>query len=71
MSVEEVYQELLDDDAGAIALATVYRALTQFEAAGLVIHHDFEGGQTVFELDDGVFKYGKVVEFHDETIELR
>lgn len=78
MSAEEVYRALLDDEEGAIALATVYRVLTQFEAAGLVIRHNFEGGQAVFELDDGehhdhmvCLRTGKIVEFHDETIELR
>ena len=49
MSAEDVYKALLDsgDDVG---LATVYRVLTQFEAAGLVLRHNFEGGHAVFEL---------------------
>ncbi|MCK5903004.1 MAG: ferric iron uptake transcriptional regulator [Cocleimonas sp.] len=77
LSAEEVYRALLDDE-GAIALATVYRVLTQFETAGLVIRHNFEGGQAVFELDDGkhhdhmvCLRTGKIVEFHDEIIEQR
>lgn len=78
MSAEEVYRALLEDDEGAIALATVYRVLTQFEAAGLIIRHNFEGGQAVFELDNGehhdhmvCLKSGKIIEFHDEIIEQR
>src|SRR5579872_2119592 len=51
-SAEDIYKILLElgDDIG---LATVYRVLTQFESAGLVIRHHFEGGHSVFELDDG------------------
>ena len=50
MSAEDVYKALLD--AGEeVGLATVYRVLTQFEAAGLVIRHNFEGGHAVFELE--------------------
>ena len=78
MSAEDVYRELLDSDDSNIGLATVYRVLTQFEAAGLIIRHNFEGGQSVFELDDGehhdhmvCLKTGKIVEFHDEIIEQR
>ena len=52
LSAEDMYKELLD--AGEdIGLATVYRVLTKFEAAGLVTRHNFEGGHSVFELDDG------------------
>lgn len=77
LSAENVYQELLA--AGeAIGLATVYRVLTQFEGAGLVIRHHFEGGQSVFELNRGghhdhlvCVKCGVVVEFCDEIIEER
>ncbi|MFN8900664.1 MAG: ferric iron uptake transcriptional regulator [Lysobacteraceae bacterium] len=52
MSAEDIYRVLLEqgDDIG---LATVYRVLTQFEAAGLVLKHHFEGGQAVYELDQG------------------
>ncbi|MGB1309826.1 MAG: ferric iron uptake transcriptional regulator [Leucothrix sp.] len=78
MSAEDVYRELLEDDESNIGLATVYRVLTQFEAAGLIIRHNFEGGQSVYEIDDGehhdhmvCLKTGKIVEFHDEIIEQR
>jgi Fur family ferric uptake transcriptional regulator len=76
-SAEDVYKALLDmgEDIG---LATVYRVLTQFEAAGLVSRHHFEGGHSVFELNEGnhhdhilCVKCGKVDEFVDETIEQR
>ncbi|HID81188.1 MAG TPA: ferric iron uptake transcriptional regulator [Chromatiales bacterium] len=76
-SAEDVYQELLRNDE-EIGLATVYRVLTQFEAAGLARRHHFEGGQAVFELETGshhdhmvCVKTGKVVEFYDEVIEER
>lgn len=61
MTAEDVYRQLLqlDEDIG---LATVYRVLTQFEAAGLVMKHHFEGGQAVFELDRG--------EHHDHMVDL-
>jgi Fur family ferric uptake transcriptional regulator len=77
LSAEDVYKKLVEmgDDVG---LATVYRVLTQFEAAGLVIRHHFEGGHSVFELDDGkhhdhlvCIKCGLVVEFIDPIIEQR
>lgn len=75
MSAEDVYKTLLEQSE-EIGLATVYRVLTQFEAAGLVERHNFEGGHAVFELDQGhhhdhivCMKCGKVVEFMDETIE--
>ncbi|KAG1663440.1 Ferric uptake regulation protein [Nymphon striatum] len=74
---EDLYQILRDDDS-KIGLATIYRVLTQFETAGLVIRHNFEGGQAVFELDQGDhhdhivdMKNGKIIEFHDEIIEQR
>ena len=77
MSAEDVYKTLLESEAD-IGLATVYRVLTQFEAAGLVRRHNFEGGSAVFELDDGDHhdhiicqQCGHVVEFVDETIESR
>jgi Fur family ferric uptake transcriptional regulator len=75
MTAEEVYKALLEigEDVG---LATVYRVLTQFEAAGLVLRHHFEGGLSVFELNEGYhhdhlvcIKCGKIVEFVDESIE--
>ncbi|MFC3852340.1 ferric iron uptake transcriptional regulator [Salinispirillum marinum] len=77
MSAEDVYRQLID--AGEdIGLATVYRVLTQFESAGLVVRHNFDGGHALFELDDGDhhdhmvnMETGKVVEFIDEVIEKR
>lgn len=77
LSAEDVYKALLDtgEDVG---LATVYRVLTQFEAAGLVIRHHFENGLSVFELDEGdhhdhllCVKCGKIREFTDNIIEER
>lgn len=77
MSAEGIYKQLLDMGE-EIALATVYRVLTQFEEAGLVMRHRFEGDQSVFELDDGkhhdhlvCIKCGRVEEFLDEMIEKR
>lgn len=75
MSAEEVYKLLLasGDDVG---LATVYRVLTQFEQAGLLVRHYFEGGKSVFELNQGThhdhivcLQCGHVEEFYDEKIE--
>ena len=75
MSAEDIYKDLLasGDDIG---LATVYRVLTQFETAGLVTRHNFEGGHSVFELDDRehhdhmvCIETGDVVEFVSEDIE--
>ena len=77
MSAEDVYRALFasGDDVG---LATIYRVLTQFEAAGLVIRHNFAEGHAVFELDSGEHHdhivcsdCGAVIEFIDETIERR
>ena len=77
LSAEDVYKSLLErgDDIG---LATVYRVLTQFEGAGLVCRHHFEGGQSVFELNRGghhdhlvCIKCGKVVEIFEDAIEER
>ena len=76
-SAEDVYKALLDMGE-EIGLATVYRVLTQFETAGLVTRHHFEGGHSVFELNEGshhdhilCVKCGKVDEFVDEMIEQR
>jgi Fur family ferric uptake transcriptional regulator len=76
-TAEDIYR-LLRDSGEDIGLATVYRVLTQFESAGLVRRHHFEGGQAVFELETGEhhdhmvsIKSGKVVEFYDEIIEKR
>lgn len=75
MTAEDVYKALLEKGE-EIGLATVYRVLTQFEGAGLVERHHFEGGQAVFELDRGshhdhivCLQCGRVEEFMDETIE--
>jgi Fur family ferric uptake transcriptional regulator len=75
LSAEDIYKELLNSGED-IGLATVYRVLTQFEAAGLVTRHNFEGGHSVFELDDGdhhdhmvCVDSGQVIEFVNEEIE--
>lgn len=77
LSAEDVYKALMEagDDVG---LATVYRVLTQFEAANLVTRHHFEGGLSVFELNQGVHHdhimcvdCGKIFEFIDNSIEKR
>lgn len=77
LTAEEVYKKLLQEGE-EIGLATVYRVLTQFEAAGLVKRHHFEGGNSVFELNRGehhdhivCMKCGRVDEFKDEVIEKR
>ena len=77
LTAEAIYRQLLE--AGEeIGLATVYRAITQFEAAGLVTRHHFEGGQAVFELERGphhdhivCIHCGRVEEFCDKVIEDR
>ena len=78
LSAEDVYRQLLDEGEEKIGLATVYRVLTQFESAGLVSRHNFDGGQAVFELDEGrhhdhivCTHCGRVAEFVDQTIEQR
>lgn len=77
LSAEDIYKSLLEggEDVG---LATVYRVLTQFESAGLVSRQHFEGGHSVFELNEGkhhdhilCVKCGKIEEFMDEMIEER
>ncbi len=75
MSAEDIYRELLERGE-EIGLATVYRVLTQFESAGLVVRHHFEAEHSVFELNEGSHhdhivcaQCGKVVEFVDEAIE--
>ena len=77
MTAEDVYKRLLETEQ-EIGLATVYRILTQFETAGLVIRHNFEGGRALYELDNGAHhdhmvcvECGKVFEFFDRTIEQR
>ncbi|HEU0196699.1 MAG TPA: ferric iron uptake transcriptional regulator [Nevskiaceae bacterium] len=77
LSAEEIYRRLMEGGE-EIGLATVYRVLTQFETAGLVIRHHFEGGHAVFELERGqhhdhmvCLKCGYVAEFRDDVIERR
>lgn len=77
LSAEDVYRILLESSED-IGLATVYRVLTQFEEAGLVIRHNFSEGHSVFELDNGTHhdhlvcvKCNKVEEFVDSVIEDR
>ena len=76
-SAEDVYKALIEADED-VGLATVYRVLTQFEAAGLVMRHHFEGGKSVFEISHKnhhdhlvCLKCGKVIEFEDPVIEKR
>ncbi len=75
LSAEDVYKALLESGED-VGLATVYRVLTQFESAGLVERHNFDGGHSVFELAKGdhhdhmvCMDSGKVIEFHNEEIE--
>ncbi len=77
VSAEDVHSQLKANDE-EIGLATVYRVLTQFETAGLVERHQFDGGHSVFELNRGhhhdhivCLQCGKVEEFIDESIEQR
>lgn len=77
LTVEAIHQSLADSGE-EIGLATVYRVLTQFEAAGLVKRHYFESGQSVFEIDQGVhhdhilcLECGRIEEFCDDEIERR
>lgn len=77
MSAEEIYKSLIGS-AEDIGLATVYRVLTQFEAAGLVARHHFEDGMAVFELVQGAhhdhivcMDCGHIEEFVDPDIEAR
>jgi Fur family ferric uptake transcriptional regulator len=77
MSAEGIYKRLIESNED-IGLATVYRVLTQFQAAGLVARHHFEDGMAVFELNQGThhdlivcLDCGRVEEFVDESIEER
>ena len=77
MSAEDVYRELLGEQQD-IALATVYRVLTQFEQAGLLKRSNFDSGKAVFELNEGshhdhlvCLQCGRVEEFYDAEIEKR
>ncbi|MDO4907427.1 ferric iron uptake transcriptional regulator [Neisseria sp.] len=75
LSAEDVYRILLDEGI-EIGVATIYRVLTQFEQAGILLRHHFETGKAVYELNQGghhdhivCVKCGKVTEFHNEEIE--
>ena len=77
LTAEDVYRKLLDEHQD-IGLATVYRVLTQFEQAGLLVRHHFEGGKAVYELNEGghhdhlvCLQCGRVEEFYDPDIEKR
>jgi len=77
LSAEDVYKLLLTSGED-VGLATVYRVLTQFEQAGLLVRHHFESGKSVFELNQGghhdhivCMQCGRVEEFFDEEIEKR
>jgi Fur family ferric uptake transcriptional regulator len=77
LTAEDVYR-LLRNDGLDIGLATVYRVLTQFEQAGLLMRHHFESGKAVFELNEGThhdhlvcLQCGRVEEFYDAEIEKR
>lgn len=77
LSAEDVYKSLLESGED-VGLATVYRVLTQFESAGLVVRHNFEGGHSVFEVAKGdhhdhmvCLDSGQVLEFCDPVIEKR
>jgi Fur family ferric uptake transcriptional regulator len=75
VTADDIYRVLMQ--AGEdIGLATVYRVLNQFEAAGLIVKHNFEGGQAYYELDSGnhhdhmvCVETGKVIEFSNQEIE--
>jgi Fur family ferric uptake transcriptional regulator len=75
MTAEDIYQALRDAEED-VGIATVYRVLTQFEAAGLITRHSFDNGPAVYELDRGdshdhmvCTETGRVVEFHSTEIE--
>lgn len=77
MSAEDIYRALLESGED-VPIATIYRVLTQFEGAGLVSRHKFEGEHSVYELNEGIhhdhilcIECGRVEEFVDETIEQR
>lgn len=78
LSAEDIYAALRTEQAIDISLATIYRVLTQFVRAGLIIKHNFDNNGSVFELDNGEHhdhmlcqQCEKVIEFHDDTIEAR
>lgn len=78
MTAEDVYRELINQQAGDIGLATVYRVLTQFEQAGILSRTHFEAGKAMFEINEGkhhdhllCLDCGRVEEFVDAEIERR
>jgi Fur family transcriptional regulator, ferric uptake regulator len=77
LSAEDIYKVMINSGED-VGLATVYRVLTQFEQAGLLVRHHFESGKAVFELNTGghhdhvvCVKCGRVEEFYDAEIEKR
>lgn len=77
MTAEDVYRLLMDEGLD-VGLATIYRVLTQFEQAGILKRHHFEGGKSIFELSEGerhdhivCVNTGQIVEFHDPEIVRR
>lgn len=77
ISAEDLYKVMLEQDE-EIGLATIYRVLNQFDDAGIVTRHHFEGGKSVFELSNKkhhdhlvCLDCGKVIEFEDQVIEQR
>ena len=77
LTAEDVYKVLMQEGMD-IGLATIYRVLTQFEQAGILIRHHFESGKAVFELNEGkhhdhlvCMQCGRVEEFYDAEIEKR
>ncbi len=77
MTAEDIYRQLINEEMD-IGLATVYRVLTQFEQAGLLVRHHFESGKAVYELNEGghhdhlvCLQCGRVEEFYDAEIERR
>lgn len=77
MTAEDVFRVLLEDRSD-IGLATVYRVLTQFEQAGILLRSHFEGGKAVYEINEGqhhdhlvCLDCGRVEEFYDPQIEQR
>ena len=77
LTAEDVYRQLLADGLD-VGLASVYRVITQFEQAGLLVRHHFETGKAVFELNEGkhhdhlvCLQCGRVEEFYDSEIEKR
>ena len=75
LSAEDLYKKLLEQ-GDEVGVATVYRVLNQFDDAGIVTGHHFEGGKSVFELTNQehhdhlvCLKCGEVIEFNDPLIE--